>query len=159
MVYHVRSREYEILTGAYYSPLRLEKVPGINGRGARIYFECLHCGRRCRYLYKKQGDYMCRICLGANYKIQQKNGTNKMILRMKKIVEDHLDYKHWRMDNPGKSIHELRIIPRPRYMRYERYVELLEEYRELQDDYTEWMLRSCFHCLPPELAASLNKCM
>lgn len=157
VVYHVRTREYEILTSAYYSPLHLEKVPGVNGRGARVFFHCPHCGRRCRYLYKNQCNYMCRNCLGANYKIQQRNGRKKMILRMKKIVEDHLDYKHWRMDNPGKSIHELRIIPRPRYMRFERYVELLEEYRQLQDDYEVWILRNCFQYCPPEVAAILSR--
>lgn len=157
IVVHVQERTMEIQTGTHYSPLRLSKVPGINGQGIRVYFECPHCGRRCRYLYKKQGDSMCRKCLGANYQIQQRRGMRKLILQMKKIVETDLDYTHWRMDNPGSGIQDLYRIPKPPYMRYERYAELVTEYRRLQDQHTALTLKACYAYLPPEVAAVFSK--
>ena len=156
VVFHVHERTMEIKTGAYYSPLRFSKLPGVNGNGVRVFFECPHCGRRSRYLYKNKGDYMCRKCLGGNYRIQQRRGKRKLLLQMAAIIEKDLGYTHWRAENPGIGIQDLDDIPRPPYMRHERYLELLEEYGRLQDQYAALLLQSAFGQIPIEVIALCN---
>ena len=53
------------------------KYPGIDGKSTRLYFHCLHCGKRVRYLYRRQERYLCRNCAKLNYASQQKNGMDE----------------------------------------------------------------------------------
>ena len=148
IVYHVQDNEMEILTGNTYSPLFLSKVPGINGKGVRVFFECPHCWKRVRYLYKNKDNYMCRNCLNANYKSQQINGRKKLHHQMLDIVEKKLGYTRWRADHPKIRIEDLRVIPKPRYIRDEKYNELIAELRQLQDEYKEKELAGLMRFIP-----------
>ena len=60
---------------------------------------------------------------------------------MERIVEKKLGYTWWRKDYPDTPIQDLWHIPKPRYMRYEKYEKLLKEFRQLQKDYERafWM--------------------
>lgn len=154
---------HEIFDPVFYgsSHFKLHWAWGVDGSRSRLYFGCPCCGRRVRYLYDRGGSYVCRRCLGANYESQQMmRGTIADIRRqMRKIVEDQLGYTWWRHDNPGSCIDELDNIPRPRYMRWEKYSRLMMEYRQLQDDYTREQLKICGAFLPPGWRNDLNKFM
>lgn len=125
----------EIREGDSYTDLFLSSVPGIDGISERLYFHCPHCGRRVRYLYDLHKYYACRKCAKLNYYIQQKSGMDEMRLKMERIVEKKLGYTWWWRDYPDTPIQDLWHIPKPPYMRYEKYEKLLKEFRQLQKDY------------------------
>lgn len=135
IVYYVGEGMAEIREGDSYTDLILSSVPGIGGTSTRLYFHCPYCGRRARYLYRRQERYMCRSCAKLNYASQQKNGMDEMRLKMERIVEKRLGYTWWRKDYPDMCIQDLWHIPKPRYMRWEKYERLLQEYRRLQKEY------------------------
>ena len=147
IVYHVQERKMEILTGYKYSRLFLSKVPGINGKGVRVFFECPHCWNRVRYLYKNKDNYMCRHCLNANYKSQQMNGMKKLRLQMESILEK-LQYSNWRYLHPDINIEDLLVVPKPRYMRNEEYSDLMTEFRRLQYECKEKQLAGLLKFMP-----------
>lgn len=149
IVYHVQEGRFEILTGIKYSPLHLSKVPGINGNGQRVFFECPHCETRVRYLYKNRGNYMCRHCLNANYKSQQISGMKKFRSQMENILEK-LGYFNWRYLYPHTNIEDLVAIPKSRYMRYTEYEELMRKFRELQEECHERQLSMLLKGIPRE---------
>lgn len=135
IVYYVGEKTAEIREGDSYTDLILSRVHGIDGKSVRMYFHCPYCGRRARYLYRRQGRYMCRDCAKLNYASQQKSGMDGMRLKMGRIVEKKLGYTWWRKDYPDKCIQDLRHIPKLPYMRHEKYERLLQEFRQLQKDY------------------------
>lgn len=125
-----------IQDGEYkYIDLPLSRVIGIDGQSVRMYFHCPYCGRRVRYLYDFCKHYACRECAKLNYSCQQKNGLDEMRLKMERIVEKKLGYTHWWKDYPDMCIQDLWYIPKPRYMRYEKYERFIQEFRQLQKDY------------------------
>lgn len=123
IIYHVQDKTAEIETGGLRVPLKLSKVPGIDGRSIRLYFYCPYCGRRVRYLYDFRSHYVCRHCLRANYRIQQESGMSKLRRQMENIVVKKLQYYWWR-EEPGVQIFELYMIPKPPYMRWEKYARM-----------------------------------
>ena len=135
IVYYVGEKTAEIREGDSYTDLILSRVPGIDGKSVRMYFHCPYCGRRVRYLYRRQERYMCRNCAKLNYASQQKSGMDEMRLKTERIVEKKLGYTWWRKDYPGMCIHDLWHIPKPSYMRWEKYENLIAEFRLLQEDY------------------------
>ncbi len=135
IVYYVGEKTAEIREGDSYTDLILSRVPGIDGKSVRMYFHCPYCGRRVRYLYRRQERYMCRNCAKLNYASQQKSGMDEMRLKMERIVERELGYTWWFRDYPDMPIQDLWHIPKPRYMRHEKYERLLKEFRQLQKDY------------------------
>lgn len=141
IVYYVGEKTAEIREGDSYTDLILSRVPGIDGKSVRMYFHCPYCGRRVRYLYRRQERYMCRNCAKLNYSSQQKSGMDEMRLKMERIVERELGYTWWFRDYPDMPIQDLWHIPKPRYMRHEKYERLLKEFRQLQKDYERafWM--------------------
>lgn len=128
-VLSVRDREYR------YIDLPLSRVHGIDGKSVRMYFHCPYCGRRVRYLYNYYKHYACRECAKLNYSSQQKSGIDEMRLKMERIVENKLGYTWWWKDCPDTPIQDLRYIPKPPYMRWEKYERLLQDFRQLQKDY------------------------
>ena len=124
-----------IREGDSYTDLLLSNVPGIDGKSTRLYFHCPYCGKRVRYLYRRQEHYMCRNCAKLNYASQQKSGMDEMRLKMERIVEKELGYTWWYKDYPNACISDLWHIPKPRYMRWKKYERLLKEFRQLQKDY------------------------
>lgn len=140
----------EISQNGVYRPLQLDKAGGSAGTPSRLYFRCPLCDRRTRYLYNYHGFHVCRKCLNANYIGQQRNrGLEAIRRKMKKLVECDLGYSCWRIDNPNLGISELVTIPKPLYMRWEKYDRLMLKYRELQEDYTREFLKICGAFLPP----------
>ncbi len=87
IVYYVGEGMAEIREGDSYTDLMLSSVPGIDGKSTRLYFHCPYCGKRVRYLYRRQEHYMCRNCAKLNYSSQQKSGMDEMRLKMERIVE------------------------------------------------------------------------
>ncbi len=135
IIYHVQERTAEIREGDSYTDLLLSRVSGTDGISVRMYFRCPYCGRRVRYLYDYYKHYVCRECAKLNYSSQQKSGMEEMRLKMERIVEKKLDYTWWRRDYPDTSIQDLWHIPKPPYMRYEKYERLFGEFRQLQKEY------------------------
>ncbi len=60
---------------------------------------------------------------------------DEMRLKMERIVEKKLGYTWWWKDCPDTPIQDLWHIPKPPYMRYEKYERLLGEFRRLRKDY------------------------
>ena len=135
IVYYVGEKTAEIREGDSYTDLILSRVPGIDGKSVRLYFHCPRCGKRVRYLYRQQKSYMCRDCAKLNYSSQQKSGMEEMRFKMERIVEKELGYTWWYKDHPDMCIQDLWLIPKPRYMRWEKYERLLQKFRQLQKDY------------------------
>lgn len=141
IIYHVQSKTalikvLSIQSKEYmYVDLPLSRVSGIDGKSVRMYFQCPYCGRRTRYLYDFCKHYACRKCAKLNYASQQKSGMDEMRLKMERIVEKKLDYTHWWKDYPDMCIQDVCHIPKPPYMRWEKYERLLKEFRQLQKDY------------------------
>jgi len=135
IIYNVQERTAEIREGDSYTDLLLSSVSGIDGKSKRLYFHCPYCGRRVRYLYDYYKHYACRECAKLNYSCQQKNGMEEMRFKMERIVEKKLGYTYWWKDYPDMPIQDLWHIPKPPYMRYEKYERLLGEFRQLQKDY------------------------
>ena len=133
IIYHVEDKTAEIKTGAFYIDLPLSRIHGIDGKSVRMYFHCPYCGKRVRYLYRRQEDYMCRNCAKLNYASQQKSGMDEMLLKMKRIVEKELGYYDWWKD--CDCIADLPAPPKPPYMRWEKYASLVLELKKLQSDY------------------------
>lgn len=165
IIYHVQSRtalikDFFSEVGEYrYVDLPLSRVPGIDGKSVRMYFHCPYCGKRVRYLYRRQESYMCRNCAKLNYASQQKSGMDEMRLKMERIVEKKLGYTWWFRDYPDMPIQDLWHIPKPRYMRHEKYERLLKEFRQLQKDYERafWMgMARCSMLSNKEKAGIMN---
>lgn len=165
IIYHVQSktaliRVLSIQSGEYrYVDLPLSKVSGIDGKSVRMYFHCPYCGRRVRYLYDYYKHYSCRKCAKLNYASQQKSGMDEMRLKMGRIVEKELGYTWWFRDYPDMPIQDLWHIPKPRYMRWEKYERLLKEFRQLQKDYERafWAgMAKCSMLSGRELSGVLN---
>ena len=127
--------------------LGLSRVPGVDRYSVKLYFICPACGRRIRYLYKRNGLYICRRCAGLNYKIQQRSGRQKLVLQMEHIVEKRLGYLEWHYDHPDITLPDLYIIPKPLYMRNEKYNALMEKFRKLQNEYNDSLLQEALAVL------------
>lgn len=132
IVYNVGEGMAEIREGDSYTDLILSSVPGIDGKSTRLYFHCPYCGKRVRYLYRRQEHYMCRNCAKLNYASQQKSGMDEMRLKMERIAEQ-LDYQWWR--NDFDCIADVYYIPKPHYMRWAKYERLMQEFKALQKEY------------------------
>ena len=73
-----------------------------------------------------------------------------MRLKMERIVEKKLGYTYWRKDHPNMCIQDLWHIPKPPYMRWEKYEQIMAEFRQLQKDYERKFWRGIAKChLPP----------
>ena len=132
IIYYPQSIEAEIREGDSYTDLLLSSVPGIDGISERLYFHCPYCGRRVRYLYDYYKHYTCRKCAKLNYSCQQKSGMDEIRLKMERIAE-RLDYQWWR--NGFDCIADVYYIPKPHYMRWDKYEKLMQEFRALQKEY------------------------
>lgn len=139
-------------------PVRLSRVPNVDGISCRLYFLCPKCGSRARHLYKKDGLYQCRKCAKLNYGIQQRSGPNLLRRKMYFLVVNKLQYVDWEVDHPDIPIQDLLYIPRPRYMRQEKYERLIQEYRRLQDEYERGFFKGLLQCrlIPDEMRARVQ---
>jgi len=135
IIYYPQNKEVEIREGGSYTELPLSRVPGIDGKSVRMYFHCPFCGRRVRYLYDFHKHYACRECAKLNYSCQQKNGMEEIRLKMERIVEKELGYTWWWKDHPDIGIQDLWHVPKPRYMRWEKYERIMAKFRQLQKEY------------------------
>lgn len=140
IVYHVQTKTASIDYDGCIYHLGLSRVTNIDGKSIRLYFLCPKCGKRVRYLYKKDGGIICRTCAKLNYASQQKSGMEEILYKMHDIVENKLQYSYWMNENPDVYLPDLSYIPKPRYMRWEKYNELIYKYEQLRDEYwkTEW---------------------
>ena len=134
--------------GDDYRPLKLYWVEGIDGDRSRLFFCCPHCKRRVRYLYNFEDFYICRHCLDANYTSQQatKKSLQNIRRKMRLVVENDLEYTWWQVDHPGRAVTDLALIPKPRYMRWRKYEQLVRQYRGLQEEYLSSFAKLWAHC-------------
>lgn len=144
IIYHVKTKTASVDCDGYEMPLELARVPNIDGTTIRMYFLCPKCEKRARYLYKKDGAYQCRKCAKLNYGCQQKSGREEILHKMRHIVEKKLEYTWWRTDNPNTMLQDLGYIPKPKYMRWEKYNSLIEEFKELQEEYYAIEIQSMY---------------
>ena len=146
IIYHVQTRTASIKSGCCRYPLGLSRVTNIDGKSIRLYFLCPRCGKRVRYLYKEHGTIICRKCVGLNYASQQKSGRDELIYKMRDIVENKLQYSYWMNESQDAYLPNLSYIPKPRYMRWEKYNELMRKYEQLKEEYwkLEWKSLSKF---------------
>lgn len=135
VVYHVGTKTASIYSNGAYTALELSRVINPDNRTYRMYFMCPVCGKRARYIYRKNESYSCRECAGLNYESQQKSGTDELLRKMRYIVEKKLEYAYWQCECPRVMLPELLYIPKPRYMRWEKYEALIRDLRELQSKY------------------------
>lgn len=151
---------HELFDPVFYGNNRfvLHWVWGVDGSCSRLYFGCPRCHRRVRYLYARGAGYVCRHCLSANYESQQlRPWTIKDIQRrMRKIVEDQLGYTWWKNDNPNCQIQDLELVPKPRYMRWRKYSTLMQEFRDLQDEYWRAFVRGYPWAIPSDMLIALS---
>ena len=150
IVYHVATKTASIDFDGYECPLGLSRVPNIDGVSVRMYFLCPECGKRVRYLYKRNGAVSCRTCSKLNYESQQKSGCEEILRKMRYIVEKQLEYPYWQSENPSMILPELSYIPKPRYMRWEKYTRLMREYKKLQEEYWGYELKSMARFMNPK---------
>lgn len=102
-----------------------------NYGGQRAWFICPDCGENARRLYLKEGIFFCRKCHNLNYYSQQISKTDqlmdgireKIYCIQKKLKAERDPLSHWE--------------PRPKGMHFATYQRLLQELRELQEEYTE----------------------
>lgn len=141
IIYRVKTKTASLDYDGYQCPLGLARVPNIDGITMRMYFLCPECARRVRYLYKKDGGYQCRKCAKLNYGCQQKSGREEILHKMRDIVEKKLEYSWWQIDNPNTMLPDLGYIPKPPYMRWEKYNRLIEEYNQLVEEYWGYELK------------------
>lgn len=135
IIYNIMEETARISHDGRSYPVRLSRVPNVDGISFRLYFLCPKCGRRARHLYKKNLLYQCRKCAKLNYGIQQRSGLSLLQRKMYFLVVNKLQYVDWELDYPGILIQDLWHIPKPRYMRWAKYDALMEEYRRLQKEY------------------------
>ena len=126
---------------ALFVPLVHACVAYLSGITMRMYFLCPECARRVRYLYKKDGGYQCRKCAKLNYGCQQKSGREEILHKMRYIVEKKLEYSWWQTDTPNTMLPDLGYIPKPPYMRWEKYNRLIKEYNRLVEEYWSYELK------------------
>ncbi len=127
-------------------PVRLSRVPNVDGISCRLYFICPKCGKRVRHLYKKDTLYQCRKCAKLNYGIQQRSGLSLLRRKMYFLVVNKLQYVDWELEHPGIPIQDLLYIPRPRYMRQAKYERLIQEYRHLQNEHERGFFKGLLQC-------------
>lgn len=137
IIYYPQTKTAAIEIDGWQEELALSRVANIDGITKRMYFHCPECGKRVRYLYKKNGWYFCRKCCGLNYKSQQCSGMERLYIKMKYVVEKKLRYDDWWRINPGYEVYELQYIPKPKGMRWEKYHQYMKEYNQLAEDYAE----------------------
>ena len=142
IIYHVQTRTASIKFGCCRYPLGLSRVTNIDGKSIRLYFLCPECGKRVRYLYKKDESIICRTCAKLNYASQQRSGIEEIVHKMHDIVENKLQYSYWMNENPDAYLPDLSYIPKPRYMRWEKYNELIYKYEQLKEEYWKEELKS-----------------
>ena len=59
---------------------------------------------------------------------------DKLRKQMENVLVKKLQY-YWWIEQPDRQIFELYAIPKPPYMRWEKYSQYLQEYRHLQKEY------------------------
>lgn len=87
-----------------------------NYGGDRPWFVCPSCGRRCAVLWGK-GRFLCRLCQRVAYASQNESGSSRAIRRVHEI----------RAKLRVEGCVPVWSIPKPRYMRYDRYHALILE--------------------------------
>lgn len=81
---------------------------------------------------------------------------DKLRKQMENVVVKKLKYYWWR-ERPGLMIFELYWIPKPPYMRWEKYERYMQEYRLLQKEYERqfWCGMSRLSLIPDGMKAKI----
>lgn len=127
--------------------LEMEMVELVDGRwslqltrikngfgGSRAFWLCPRCGRRVRYLYFKNKDFLCRFCARLNYRCQQRtHDSNNYALDGLRLAREKL---HWGPPFPVAPVDFPHIVPdKPRYMHRNTYFRYLARYWRYQKQY------------------------
>lgn len=113
--------------------LRLTRIRNGFG-GSRAFWLCPRCGRRVRYLYFKNRDFLCRGCAKLNYRCQQRthDSTNYAMDGLK-LAREKL---HWEPPFAAAPADFPYIVPdKPPRMHRRTYFRYLTRYRRYQKEY------------------------
>jgi hypothetical protein len=92
-----------------------------NSSYQKPYFICAHCGTRKGLLILVDRRWACRNCHGMGYRSQALGPKERAALRLKELQQ---------ILRPQAG-----MAPRPRYMRQDRFLELVSEYEALRNIY------------------------
>ncbi len=129
----------DLSAGQWFITLELTRIPSGFG-GSRAFWVCPRCGRRARYLYFSNRDFVCRGCAALNYAVQQrtKSSTNYAHDGLR-LARERLG---WTLPFPVAPMDFPHVIPdRPRYMHRTTYDRYLARYRRYQEKYRRDSMR------------------
>ncbi len=125
--------------GRWRTTLELTFVPSGFG-GSRAFWLCPCCGKRVRYLYFKDREFICRECARLNYRSQQR--TRDSINHFRDGMKLAREKLHWQPLIDVVPLDFPYIAPdRPRYMHETTYRRYLARYRRYQEQYQRDSLR------------------
>lgn len=129
-------------TGAPLARLRVEAVPVTLG-GARWWFRCPGCDRRCGAVYRGPFDWAptfagarCRRCLGLGYGVQRLDPVGRARRRLQRAHARLGVRAPWMLDDDALST----VPPRPWGMHAARYARLVAD---LEAACVEWDTLEC----------------
>lgn len=129
----------ELSRGQWSTTLELTRTPSGFG-GSCAYWLCPRCGKRVRFLYFKNRDFLCQSCAKLNYRCQQrtKDSTNYAHDGLK-LAREKL---RWEPPFPMAPMDFPHVVPdRPRYMHKRTYYRYLARYRRHQKRYEQESMR------------------
>lgn len=104
----------------------LSKLPNNYGGLDKIFFICPRCKSRIRFLFITKEALFCRHCCKVSYPSQRCGDISKVFYRLDPLFR--------KLKANTDSEYMIRYIPpRPRYMRHNVYVEIIERITELQN--------------------------
>jgi hypothetical protein len=127
---------YIVTTGAKQENISdtfyFERVPNNYGGAERLYFLCLYCGNRARYIYLNIKRFMCRKCAKLNYISQQvTKDWQTASRRMENFIRDK--FKITEKIIPREAVYYR--PERPKGMHWQTYHRLYVKLLRLQDEY------------------------
>lgn len=105
----------------YKQAVKINKTP-CNYGGFRYWFICPKCNNRVAKLYRN-GIFVCRKCIGVNYKCQLKQPRDREFKRLN-ALRDRLGWEGGIVNGIGSK---------PKGMHLKTYIRLLVEYIKLED--------------------------
>lgn len=133
------SAELSCLGSHWRGTLELARVRSAFG-GSRAFWLCPICGRRARFLYRKDRRFVCRECAKLNYQSQQR--TKDSINHFRDGLKLAREKLSWEPPGYIAPMDFPRLLPdRPKGMHEATYQRHLARFRQYQENYRKEVLR------------------